>query len=68
MSDLTCHKISPNADKPYNKSILDDLLSIDNKLALMTIIFILSAGLFISTIGTYADDSSVLQKSTRLRQ
>jgi hypothetical protein len=42
--------MSPNADKPYYKSFLDEYSVIDNKLALMTTTSIIDTGLFILTI------------------
>jgi hypothetical protein len=50
-----CHKISPNVDKPNNKSFLDYCLQISNKPALRCIIIIfliITAGLFSLTIWT----------------
>jgi len=51
ISDFTCHKISPNIDKPNSKSFHDECLQIKNKLALLSAISIVVVGLFTSTLG-----------------
>ena len=61
ISDLTCHKISPNADKPWIRSFLDERWEIDNELATMTF-FTIAAGLFILTIGTFVDNEVFAKK------
>ena len=52
ISDFTCHKISPNIDKPKNKLFLDQCLQIKNKLALLSAISIVVVGLFTLALGT----------------
>jgi len=48
--------MSPNADKHYIRSFLDECLEIDNELATTIVIFTIAAGLFILTMGTYIDN------------
>lgn len=51
ISDFTCHKISPNIDKPNSESFHDECLQIKNKIALLVITSIVVAGVFTLTIG-----------------
>ena len=62
ISDLRCHKITPNADKPYNKSFLDEYSVIDNKLALMTITSMITAVLLLVITEIDADNSTIAKK------
>jgi hypothetical protein len=57
ISDLTCHKISPNIDKPNNSSFLDEGLQISNRPMLVSIISIIAAGLFTMTILTHTNNN-----------
>ncbi|MGA9843705.1 MAG: hypothetical protein WBP64_18140 [Nitrososphaeraceae archaeon] len=65
ISDLTCHKISPNADKRCNRLFLDEYSVIDNKL-LMTITSIINTWLIILTLGIDVDNSSALAKKYKI--